>query len=319
MRRLLLICFFASATTLIFSCRKEVAEKTSCSSVVYGYSNSSATTGDTVSYFGTMDMSTGMLTPVGGTFGNWCYDNRGTYCPADNSYYVSRSMPASYMLPAFPPPSVYKIDASSGSVSTYTGGSGLRNCLRYNLHEGRFYSMWDTGLIVVSFSGSGYTTAPVNTALHPDMYSLAIDNGSGKMYYVTGDTATHYIERYDPVSSTTTVASISGPRSILGLEYSQSDGMLYALAEYVSPGYRYDFIQVAPTSGSVTTLSSLSIAVNREFYSSCIDPCTNNYVLTTPIVSSAGWGGSEVSQLNMAGAVVATYTVGTVYMGLSAH
>ena len=170
----------------------------------------------------------------------------------------------------------------------------------------------------INISGSTFTTTVIATLVHPFMGSLTVDNNTGNMYLSTGDTATYYIEKYTSGSSATSVvATGSGAWDILGLRFNKNDNMLYAIRENY-PGVGQDFIKIDPSAGSITTLSSISLpsAVDREFYSTCIDPCSNHFYIST--IVNSGYRGI-LQQFTMTGSIVATDTTSTFLQSLDVN
>lgn len=319
------LCTALIAAIGISACHRPTSttSTTSCASILYGYSAdviSGTTTPDSLTKIGIIDAGTDVLAPMA-TAINTTYTNQGTYNPTDGCYYVFKSQMGSGASTG----TLYKVDGAT--VASFTGPANNAYGLTYNPVNNKFYcASYASGggsISEVALSGSTYSlNSPVST-VHP-AYGLweggntTVDEVSGTIYYITGDTATQYIERYTPGGTPSVVTAITGSWVILGLRYNATDHHLYALKEiYPSATMEHDLIRIDPSSGTVNTLGAIPFHVNSEFYSACADPCTNEYILSTPSHTTAGLPATEIGRFNTSGTMVQHHITPGIYQALA--
>lgn len=314
------ICIFL---TLAPSCKKDKGEeKTTCSSTVYGY-NTTGTIASTLSptataTFGSIDL-TSVSGPATGTLSNSVYSNQGAFNTDDNCYYVFKYYNSGFTS------TLIKI-STSGAATIYTSTDTLRReGLVYNQITNKLYCLLgnDGGpanIAEVTISGSAFTTTAVGTtagiAASASPASSTVDNSTGKMYFALMKHAPeqYSVESYVPGSGSTTVLTTGADMRIMGLRFNKNDNMLYAISEDYSSGTATDnFVKIAPSSGSMSTLSTLSFEINNELYTAAFDACSNRYVFYT--LSGAGWSTRVVKQINTSGTVVQSDIVPCMYQG----
>jgi hypothetical protein len=274
---------------------------------------------DTISAcsFGPISTSAATITATD-TFASSVYANQGAYNAADNCYYVFKT----YMGGPESASILYKIDAA-GAVTAFSGPSGASySGLAYNRVSAQLCCYTNGHIATVTTSGSSFAVSNIATPLHPyfisvSSLSLTVDNATGDIYYVTGDTAQYYVEKYHAGASAPVVAaSGTGAWAILGLRYNTNDNMLYGIRQNTM-GYTFDFIKVSPASGTVSTIAPMPVSVNPEFYSACIDPCANHYIISTPL--NLGTAPFVLQQLSMSGAVLQSDSTGALFQGLDVN
>jgi len=305
----LVVCLFALC--IASSCKKTTGSKTTCTSTLYGYTVSMSAMYDTISTcsFGSINPASGLLSAIG-SFASSVYTNQGAYNTSDNCYYVFKT----YMGYSDSPSPLYKISSSGSITAITTTGTSVFTSPVFNRVTNKLYCITGGKLAQITISGSTFTTSVLATPVHHFMGSLTVDNNTGDMYISSGDTVTYYIEKYTSGSSSTSVvATGTGAWDILGLRYNKNDNMLYAIRENY-PASGDDFIKIDPATGTVTVLTSLSLpsGIDREFYSTCIDPCTNHYYISSVANMSHG----ILKELSMTGTVLATDSTATFIQSL---
>jgi hypothetical protein len=311
------------ALILIAGCKKPAAKETTCGATVYGYRVPASAVFDTVttSYLGVVDPGTSAISTIG-SFNTCAYTNQGAFSSSDNCFYNFKT----YMGSETGTGILYKTDLS-GAVTTLHGPADWHRNITYNKATHKLYCITGTAtspfvLTEINISGTTFTTTPAGTSVHPFFTGSAADDLTGNIYHVTGDTGTFYIEKFTPGSSTlTVVASGTGAWDILGLTYNKNDHMLYAIREAytASAGANYHFIKIDPATGTTTTLSTLSFDVNREFYSACLNPCTDRYIISTVHQINSGtmpFPHFFVNQLNLTGTLVQNDSTADFIQGL---
>ena len=311
----------AAIVLLSVSCKKSSTSRTtSCSSTLYGYTLPVGSAYyDTACSFGIINESTAAFSILG-TFSSCTYSTQAAYNTSDNCYYTFKMT----MGDATSSSSLYRI-STSGAVTALTNSSGAAySSLTYNSSTNHLYGISTTlsgsYLVQITIAGTTFSSTSPVSPVHPfALYGWAtadpvtVDNTTGDMYYVTGDTLTYYIEKYHPgASASTVVASGTGAWDIYGMQFNKNDNMLYAVRQN-HPSNTCDFIKINPSTGSISTLAPFSIGINSDFYSTVIDPCSNRYIISTPI----NMGIYTVSQLSMTGSVLQFDTTATFYQGLS--
>jgi len=314
-------CMFVAIATVILlaSCKKNTPHSTSCSSTLYGYTVSSSALGlmDTTCNFGIVNESTAAFSGAT-TFLSTVYSNQAAYNTSDNCYFTFKTS----MGDATSVSSMYKI-AGSGVATTLANSSGASySSLTYNGATNSLYGISGGYLVQITTTATSFFSTNLVTPIHPfSLYGwatadpLTVDNATGDIYYVTGDTLTYYIEKYHPgASASAVVASGTGAWDIYGMQFNKNDNMLYAVRQNM-PGNTYDFIKIDPSTSTISTVTGLSMGLNSDFYSSCIDPCSNRYILSTVINSHIG----ILVQLNTTGSILQEDTTATFYQGLTVH
>ncbi len=303
---LCIICLFALC--LASACKKSTGSKTTCTSTLYGISAPSSSTIDTgiSCIFGTINPTTGVISTLGTLFSHGA-TNQGTYNSSDNCYYIFRY---GYTL--------YKV-AASGSVTSLTpSGASSYSSPVYNSVTNNLYCISGGNLAQISISGTTFLTTVLATPVHPFRGYLTVDNNTGTIYFASGDTVNNYIEKYTPGSSATSVvASVTGVWDFLGMKFNKNDNLLYAIRENYPAGGQ-DFVKIDPVSGSVTTISIIATpaesGVNIDFYSTCIDPCTNHYYIST------GDGVTGIlNQYSMTGTLMTTSFTTNILQGMTVN
>lgn len=317
------IAVACSLIALFAACKKDAKKTTSCTSTLYAYNVPYSGIGDTLGARtnGIVNPSTGYISSIG-TFTASAYTNQAAFNSADNCYYVFKThmgVGAGYN-------TLYKISLS-GVVITLTNISPvLCYALTYNRVTNKLYCITSTGygigtssaLAEITIAGSLYTTTNLTSGVHrPYGNNTTIDDNTGAVYFTTGDTTTSYIEKYIPGgSSSTVVATVTSGWSLLGLSFNKNDNMLYAIRQ---PHYPVtladDFLKIDPATGTVATLSVLTFQVNPEFYTACVDPCTNRYLIST--LGGPLWGSCYFNQLDMTGTLVQHDSTSGFIQGLS--
>jgi hypothetical protein len=256
--------------------------------------------------FGMINTATGSSTSMASFMGD-VYFNQGAYHITEGNYYAFKSIMDTTR-------TLFRI-SPSGTVTTLTNSAtGNRfDGLVYNRHNGRLYCFRNSGGIAeVTVTGSSYTATDVAATIHPELYDNAtVDPATGDIYFQTHDlsTTTYNIEKYQPGGAVTTVSS-GMPVDLSGMRYNANDGMLYAIRP---GGAGYDFVKIN-SAGTITTISSLSY-VNTKFYSACIDPCSNHYLLAYRGFDLLHNG--HLIQLDMSGTVIRHDSATTMYQGLA--
>lgn len=318
--RVLLFC--AAALTLATSCKKS-AKKTTCTSTLYGYSayqkramgvgyfTDSFSTAGTISYSSLLTTGTTalVLDP---------YSSTAAFNNMDNCYYcVNGAMGAGMGLGI-----IHKLSGST--FSDITGPSTPITGLTYNRFNNKFYCIANAGtssakLAEVNISGSTYTLSTVLTPLH-GIYgqyngaTLAVDDNTGNMYFITGDTTTEYVEKYVPGTSSSTVTNtITGAFMVFGIRYNKNDNKMYAIKE-TPAGASNVMLVIDPAAGTASTLTTMSFDVNPEFYTTVIDPCSNHIIVST---MTTAFDSSEIGQFNTSGAMVQHNIVPGILQGMA--
>lgn len=309
-------CVVAIGLLFFESCKKEKqGETTACKSAIYGYNMPDSAsllniTGGTCAY-SLVNSATGVGSSMG-SFISWGLPVQGAFNHSDNCYYVFK------ITSTITPGSVlYKISAS-GTVSTYTkstaGGCGA---IVYNRFNNKLYCAVADSLAEIVISGTYFTTNNLVATVHPMRgYNTTVNNSNGDVYYTTGDTTVYYIERYQPGgASSSVVASGTGAWSLLGLKFNNNDNMLYAVTDD-HPVVGNHFIKINPSTGVVSSLSHLPGIINVDFYSTCLDPCSNRFLVSTMSYSSIGFDTCILNQYNMSGKLVQHDTTTGLFLGL---
>ena len=310
----LLLCLSAVSILLSPSCKKGSSSKTTCTSTLYGFTTPLATMYDTVSACsaGIINESTAAIA-TSGSFASAVYSNTGAYNTSDNSFYALKIQMGG-SLSGGP---LYKV--SGGTVTSLTSSvTGHYLGLAYNRATSKLDCIFNNSLAEITIAGSSFSANALATTLHP-IYcdGVSVDNTTGDIYVVTGDTSTYYIEKYHPgAAATSIVASGTGAWFILGMRFNKNDNMLYAIRENY-PASGYDFIKIDPSAGTVSSLSPISFVVNPEFYSATIDPCSSRYVLSS--LTGSFFTGHVLAQFSMSGTLMQLDTTATLYMGLDVN
>jgi len=259
--------------------------------------------------FGMINTSTGASTSMASSM-NRVYFNQGAFHISENTYYTFKSMDTARTL--------LKIDMS-GTVTPLSNTSfGDRfDGLVYNRFNSKLYCFRvhnGSGLCHIAevvVSGSSYTTSDVSTTLNVEMNDNAtVDPATGDIYYQTGggSPTTYNIEKCHPGGTASTICS-GMALDISGLRYNANDHLLYAIRPGSSGGF--EFVKING-SGAITALSSVPY-VNTKFYSACIDPCNNHYILSYKALSTST---GHLYQMNMSGTMLQHDSAATMYQGL---
>jgi hypothetical protein len=305
---------------LLSACtKKETTKKTTCASTLYAYSVT-----DPVIFAPTAPALYGVVDPATVTssssvsFANTACSNQGAYNTSDNCYYVFRYRNSGAT------DTLFKITAA-GVVTTYTTTSMEHlEGLVYNQTNNKFYCLRYTSatpadVVEVTTSGSSFSVTTVGTTVHVTGWASpatsTVNNTTGAMYFALeqASTGVYSIEQYLPGASTATVIVTGTDKRIMGLRFNKNDNMLYAIAEDTPTTSTDYFVKIAPSSGSMTVLSTLSFAVNNELYTAALDACTNRYILSTAL--APGYTTFTVKQFDMTGAVVQSNTTTGLYQG----
>lgn len=318
---------FCALLIALAACTKDKNKdqnKTTCFATVYGYNttDSPVYAPSLTAAFGTVDLATATATSTG-TITTSAYSNQGAFNTSDNCYYVFRYKNYTNT------DTLYKI-TSSGAVTICTATSlAYREGLIYNEFTHKLYCLerHSTGpadIVEVTTSGSSFTTtivgATTNIAACSSPTSATVDNATGKMYFALTKTnpEVYNVETYTPGSTTTTVLASGTDKLFMGLRFNKNDNMLYAIRENYpsssSAPITYDFVKIAPSSGSVSTIAALPFEVNNEFYSAAINSCSDRYILST--LTGGAWLYKVVRQLNMSGVEIQTDSVAGFLQGL---
>lgn len=307
--------------TLFFACTKN-KKSTSCTSQVHTFKGP-MTSADTTVNLATVDLST-MSAPMIGSFNNSTYINQATFNTSDNCYYLFKIGSSSHTS------TLYKINAA-GAVTAYTRTDTTKlEALVYNPVANKLYCLktgTSTQVVELVLLGSTFNYTILATtsgvAASSSLATSTVNNSTGDMYFAltrhTSSGTNYSIERFAPGSgSTSVIASGTGSKYYLGLRFNANDNMLYALEEdHGAASTVTNFVKIAPSSGTISSLSTLPWAVNVEFYSTTLDPCNNRYILATP--TGVGWSALKLAQLDMTGSIVDSATTTEVYQGLTTH
>jgi hypothetical protein len=308
---LALACLGLSATFV--GCKKNTANKTTCSSTLHGFAADSIGMGSigTCNHI-TINSATGYATSSGTFNGNATFDYQAAYNTSDGNYYVFKTQNS-----LDPSPILYKIDGSGTVTSLTPVSSSYHSSINYSQHDNKLYCFKDHAIAEVTISGSTFSATTVCVPLHSlvnDPFgagAMTIDHSTGDIYYRTQTGSTGYVERYHPgTSSPTVVPTVTD--SLFGLRFNNSDSKLYAIK---SNGVDFRFVKIDPASGALTTFAILNADVNMDFFSAVIDPCSNRYVFSSlinisPLVS-------VLYQVDMTGTVVQHDTTASFYQGLT--
>ena len=319
MKNIVPVCLLIAllATT---SCKKNSGNKTTCTSTVYGLNTviSPHLLDTAITYhFGVINEASGS-TSASGVVRSVAVSDQGAFSTADNSYYFPSGSSVLYKVSTGG-----SVTALTYSGSTYTFVSNIV----YDRFNNKLYGFpLDNSLpsapalpqeIVISGSTFSFAGAvPVITA-GDSLYTLSAtcDDNTGAIYFAqsTGTSGVFNIGKFMPGSAAAaTIATGSG--YIMGLRFNTTDNKLYAIT-YAPSGPPYCYIRIDPATGSVSALSTLSFAINVDYFSGAIDPCSNQYLLTT-LVDTAH---CSYSRLNMSGALVQHDTVAGVFQGITVN
>jgi len=312
-----------AASLLLFpSCKKDTTSTstTTCSSVLYGNS-APASLYDSASAFGVINPASATLTGTA-TFMGTNYENQAAFNTSDNCYYVFKT----HMGGNTSPGPLYKISTSGTITSLTTTGTSQYSSPVYDRANNKLYCIKDNQLAEITIAGSTFSTTGLVTPIHyfSNAGCVTVDNNTGDVYYLTAnDTITYYIEKYHPGSSAS-VSVASGSFSagttvwgVQGLRFNKNDNMLYATrGAYAAP--TFDFIKINPASGTISTVATITGCINPEFYSACIDPCSNRYIISTPRTPAAPTI-AVLYQLSMTGTVIHCDTTASLLQGMDVN
>ncbi len=306
---------FALFALSIGSCKKKetmaVPSTSGCTSTIYGYSGSSWL--DTNNYFGVVNTSAATISSSGTLMHYMLYSNQGAYNGADGYYYTLQATNNSSQSVG----PLYKIN-SGGAVITMAAasGAGPYASLTYNKATNKLYCIAAGNLAEVTPGSSSFTTTSIASPVHRfyvgyTSSSMTVNNNNGDLYYVTGDTAGYFIEKYHAGAGSTVVATGGAAWEILGMRYNENDNRLYAIRmKFVGTTPIYDLITIDPSSGTISSLTTLAVC-NPEFFSACINPCTNRYIFST-----MGATGAILDQYSITGSLLQHDTLSAPFMGL---
>lgn len=307
------------------SCKKEKEKKTSCAATLYGYNAPSSAFVPSSSLLTTVGF--GVINPATATSASFAsflavtYANEGTYNTTDNCYYVFKSSTAAA---GFGGSNVlYKIDMT-GVVTTLTSSASANyGSPMYNRANNKLYCVEYVGtgqsLVEVVISGSSFSTAGATGFLHPfpGGDNCTVNDVTGEMYFITKNTSTYYLDKFNPGTSTfSSVSTLTAPSYLFGLRYNFNDNMMYAVS-YDTPNI-FRFIKVNPSSGAITSMAGIG-QTNIEFCSACINPCANRYILSSRFANSItnSWDSVAIRQYNMSGTLLQQDTTAGLFNGLT--
>jgi hypothetical protein len=310
-RFIVVIC---SVATLYISCTKRHDLPVSCSPVLYG--NKIFLNQDSVFTFATINPTTATIT-AGTDFADRLSLNlnpQGAFNTSDNCYYIlslsiSAGSSPNYMLNKIAPGGV------ATSYTTLVTANGY-SALVYNRPANKLCCVKGTAggtakIVELTISGSAFSETVLATTTYSAFSEMTVDNTSGTMYLESWNGTAYYIEKYSlGAPSTSIVTMVPG---LIALRFNANDHMLYAIKDNASTSLS-SFIKINPGTGAVTTLSSLSYAVNSDFYSASIDPCNNRYILST---LSDGDTTAILDAYDMSGTIISHVTTSSyIFMGL---
>lgn len=241
---------------------------------------------------------------------NGSHSMKGAYNTGDDCYYVFQSAYYNTRLDT-----LYKV-AMSGVTTSYslaTSDSVSSGSLVYSRVANKLYCIQQTTtahkISEVVMSGSTFSLIPLANTLHPfDGFNVTVDNGTGDLYYQTYTGAEFVIEKYRPGGAGPAVVCSLGIERVWGLSFNMNDNKLYS----IKGSNASDFVSIT-TTGTITTVSRPGFPIDAKFYSACINPCNNRFIIsnidfTTNIC--------HLYQLNMSGAMVSHITSGSGWQGL---
>ncbi len=315
----------ALSLLLAVSCRKKSKPAANCTTRLYAYTMPYGKMRDTVGNcaFGVINTSSAILAQSASFTGSVYGQGSGAFNYGDTSYYVFEMKHGVHSTPV-----LYKIN-EAGAVSsfTYSGGDSVNfYSLVYNRSTGRLYAIKRDAqgmyLARITFSTDSFVAVNLDSHIVPPTGyifkdpEIAVDNATGDMYYIPFDASASYIEKYKAASSSiSNIAVNTNGCRIVGLCFNRNDQMLYGLLANCHPGVN-NFIKISPASGAITSLSALYVPVDFSFYSACIHPCLNRYIISTAN-SSVLPDVFFLYQIDMAGKLAENNTVPTYYAGLS--
>jgi len=306
--------YFIIFIFLLSSCKK--SKRTTCSATLYGFNGilhpSAGGLYDTsTGNFGVINETTGTASTIA-TFTSLIFTNQGAYNTSDNCYYTLN------------PSSLVKV-STTGTVTTipYSGTYNGFQGLLYNQFSNKLFAMklntgsgTGTALVEIILSGASFTDASPVSTLGTEQFaspvSTTVDNATGNIYYSLSNISsyTFNIEKYAPGATTPVLVTSISDGDIIGLQFNKTDNMLYAIKEDTTGGQQ--FIRIDPGSGAITAIATVS-GINNEFYSTAIDPCSNQYLVTSMIDT----GTSTFGSLTSTGTVTLHDTVAGIIQGMA--
>lgn len=310
----------------VIACKKKHEPAAApCTAVLYGYSVPSLTTspfGDTLEIctFGTIDTATATCSSIA-TINNGKQNKQGIYNTSDNCYYVLQA-------PNWIGQPIYHI-TGSGSVALLhpdSLSSGYRPGAHiYNKANSKMYCFYiestdnSCKLGEILTSGSTYSITPVASTQHYlAVYSSTVDENTGDIYYLLGDTSTVFLEKYDmgsAIVSTIDSISVSVLRNVFGLQFNTNDNKLYAINSNYSASSSSlpsTLLKINP-SGGYTTIGTLGFTIDPIIQSTAFDQCNNHYILS----GRTGSGINVLTRFNTSGAMVGYHSTTGILMGLA--
>ncbi|GAA4462145.1 hypothetical protein GCM10023093_08170 [Nemorincola caseinilytica] len=301
------------------SCRKDpdpIPTDTSCYSKVYGVRSEAIHITDTAAagQYGFIDTAGGQIGVV--SVVNSAFSKQGAFSNADSCYYTIKTVRGSYTGNV-----LCRVTAGS-SVSYLTDASVKKlsyQAIVFNRATNRLYCLYNdtvnkVGEVTISGGSFSVTELVRLKARTTILTGITADNNSGALYCLTGDLSVSYLERYMPGATASSVTDTlqGGWGTIMGLRYNVNDSKLYYLKINGSPGavvYRED-----PATKAQTMVATLQGYIDHEYFSAALDPCRNEYVLSTR--TGVGWSSQMYVRINLASGLVYKNAIPALYTGL---
>lgn len=271
------------AAACFTGCVKGPAAKTTCTSTIYGYTMPGPTYFDSIAVCnqGAINPASATFTPSGsGTFLSSGFENQVAYNTSNHCYYAFKTRQHDEGNPP-----LYEVN-SSGTVTALGGAMADYDNLVYNDVTNKLYCSKNGAFCEVAISSGSFSATATAATVHPlsgyNSGSTAVDRNSGTMYAVTGTLGACYIERITS-GSTSSAVIVSTPSQIFGLRFNKADNMLYGITlTPATPIPVAGLVKIDPSTGTITTLTSIPLQnINLEILSTCMDHCTNHYMVST--------------------------------------
>lgn len=267
------------------------SSNTGCAYTLYGYTGGSSYNSEFI--FGPVNLSSATITSRA-QFESNINNDGAAFNTADNCYYVFRQTAPDSLIKISLSGAITSINKSPSDGSNYVG-------VVYNPVVGSLYCIKDGNLATMAISGTSYSAT---TVLDGVAGISAIDNTNGAMYYQASSNDTFYVYQYSPQQATSSiVATVTGVYNIYGLQCNSSTHMLYAVrANEVAP--YFDLVQINPSTGGITSISSLNYSNSPAYCSAVIDPCNNEYIFSVGGDVSGSGNSYFVDQYNLSGVLL---------------
>lgn len=313
-------CIAALSILALASCHRKDKDPITpvCSYKLWGAYTPAIRITDTASAgeFGPVDTVGGHLSAV--SIFNSAYSKQGAYNNADECYYTFKTVKGSYTGRI-----LCRVTAGS-SVSYLDNASSVKDssyqAITFNKVNSKLYCLYsDTANKIgeVTISGSTFSVAQVAQLQDKNTIftSLAADNNSGALYCLSGDINKTYIDKYVlGATSMTRVCTLPfGWESVMGLRHNVNDNKLY-LTRITTSGTSAEIGKIDPSNGQYSVLVNIAGYMDREYFSAVIDPCHNEYVLSTR--TGVGWTSQVYARVRLADGVVYKNSTGGIYTGL---